>query len=200
MYTLLVTGDVPGASSYFNPLLQQTIIPCTSGTRPSSPAEGWHIYETDTDRLAKYNGSAWEYVAGSRTSYTPALTASTTNPTLGSGSKAVGWYVYGPGPSVTYSFFVKFGTAGVAAGSGQYFISLPVTAADAHSGDQPAMGTAMIRDNSVPTNNDGTVYIPGSSLTQASILVSAGGGTVSNNIPWTWAASDYLAGTITYPI
>ena len=47
MYTLLVTGDVPGASTYFNPLLQQTIIPCTSGTRPSSPNDGMMTYETD---------------------------------------------------------------------------------------------------------------------------------------------------------
>lgn len=47
MYTLLVTGDVPGAATYFNPLLQQTIIPCTSGTRPSSPNDGMMTYETD---------------------------------------------------------------------------------------------------------------------------------------------------------
>jgi hypothetical protein len=59
MYTLLVTGDVPGASTYFNPLLQQTIIPCTSGTRPSSPTEGMFVYETDTDKLSFYNGTAW---------------------------------------------------------------------------------------------------------------------------------------------
>jgi hypothetical protein len=59
MYTLLVTGDVPGASTYFNPLLQQTIIPCTSGTRPSSPNEGMFVYETDTDKMSFYNGTAW---------------------------------------------------------------------------------------------------------------------------------------------
>jgi len=47
MYTQLVTGDVPGASTYFNPLLAQTIIPCTTGTRPSSPNDGMMTYETD---------------------------------------------------------------------------------------------------------------------------------------------------------
>lgn len=31
----------------------------TSGTRPSSPYVGQLIYETDTNRLAAYNGSAW---------------------------------------------------------------------------------------------------------------------------------------------
>lgn len=32
---------------------------CTSSTRPASPFEGQLIYETDTDRLAAFNGSVW---------------------------------------------------------------------------------------------------------------------------------------------
>jgi len=32
---------------------------CTSSTRPASPFEGQVIFETDTDRLYVYNGSAW---------------------------------------------------------------------------------------------------------------------------------------------
>ena len=36
---------------------------CTSTTRPSAPYEGMMIYETDTDMLAIWNGSAWRYVA-----------------------------------------------------------------------------------------------------------------------------------------
>jgi len=32
---------------------------CTSSTRPASPYEGQCIYETDTDKLLVYNGSAW---------------------------------------------------------------------------------------------------------------------------------------------
>lgn len=35
-------------------LMKQTVIVCTSGTRPSSPIEGMTIYETDTDRLLVY--------------------------------------------------------------------------------------------------------------------------------------------------
>lgn len=36
---------------------------CTSTTRPASPFEGQMIYETDTDMLALWNGTAWRYIA-----------------------------------------------------------------------------------------------------------------------------------------
>jgi hypothetical protein len=36
---------------------------CTSSTRPASPFEGQAIYETDTDMMAIYNGTAWRYIA-----------------------------------------------------------------------------------------------------------------------------------------
>jgi hypothetical protein len=36
---------------------------CTSSTRPTAPFEGQFIYETDTDMLAIWNGTAWRYIA-----------------------------------------------------------------------------------------------------------------------------------------
>lgn len=36
---------------------------CTSTTRPATPFEGQMIYETDTDMLAIWNGTAWRYIA-----------------------------------------------------------------------------------------------------------------------------------------
>ena len=36
---------------------------CTSSTRPSGPYEGQMIYETDTDMVAIWNGTAWRYLA-----------------------------------------------------------------------------------------------------------------------------------------
>jgi len=53
-----------GASSVIKPGV------VTSSTRPSSPFVGQLIYETDTNRLAAYNGSAWvsqnslQYITG----------------------------------------------------------------------------------------------------------------------------------------
>ena len=32
---------------------------CTSSTRPSNPYEGQQIYETDTDKILVWNGTAW---------------------------------------------------------------------------------------------------------------------------------------------
>ncbi|GAA4221562.1 hypothetical protein FHR32_005137 [Streptosporangium album] len=40
-------------------LMSQVIIRCTSSTRPTLPAQGWHIYETDTNQFLVYNGSTW---------------------------------------------------------------------------------------------------------------------------------------------
>ena len=36
---------------------------CTSSTRPASPFEGQMVYETDTDMVVVWNGSAWRYIA-----------------------------------------------------------------------------------------------------------------------------------------
>lgn len=36
---------------------------CTSTTRPTAPYEGQHIYETDTDMVAIWNGTAWRYIS-----------------------------------------------------------------------------------------------------------------------------------------
>lgn len=60
-------------------LMKQVVIVCTSGTRPSSPVDGMHIYETDTDRRAVYNGTVWITVSPqSQTVATSQGTASTT--------------------------------------------------------------------------------------------------------------------------
>jgi len=36
---------------------------CTSSTRPTAPYEGQMIYETDTDMVAVWNGTAWRYIS-----------------------------------------------------------------------------------------------------------------------------------------
>ena len=60
-------------------------------------------------------------------SYTPALTASVSDPTLGSGSSTSGFYIV-DGKLVTVWSGIIFGSSGAAAGSGTYRVSLPVAA------------------------------------------------------------------------
>jgi hypothetical protein len=64
---------------------------------------------------------------GTWASWTPVLTASVTNPTLGTGSVTAGRYVQN-GKVVTAVAYFAFGTSGVSAGSGGYRCSLPVNA------------------------------------------------------------------------
>ncbi|GAB7039697.1 MULTISPECIES: hypothetical protein [Catenuloplanes] len=44
-------------------LMQQTVIRCTSGTRPASPVAGMLIYETDTDLYRRWLAGTWDFVA-----------------------------------------------------------------------------------------------------------------------------------------
>lgn len=55
------SGEVLTAANVNTYLMNQAVIVCTSGTRPSSPSSGMTIYETDTGFYATYNGSSWTY-------------------------------------------------------------------------------------------------------------------------------------------
>lgn len=78
-------------------------------------------------------------------SYTPALTAVTTNPTLGTGSSAVATY-----QQLQKMAFVRgaifFGSSGAAAGSGAYRISVP--SAISIKSDQSPIGYGVFYDSS----------------------------------------------------
>lgn len=54
---------------------------CTSSTRPASPFEGQMIYETDTDMVAIWNGSAWRYIAATTPTNGTVLQVVTTSDT-----------------------------------------------------------------------------------------------------------------------
>lgn len=68
---------------------------CTSTSRPSTPFDGMMIYETDTDRLAIWNGTAWTYVTGTKfiewTSFTPTWT----NLTAGNATQSFAYSEHG---------------------------------------------------------------------------------------------------------
>ena len=136
-----------------------------------------------------WDGSGW-------TSYVPALTAATTNPTLGSGSNQVGAYKQ-IGKTVVCKIYVAFGTSGVNAGSGVYFISLPVASNTLIS--PGVMGGGWMYDSSATTIVLFMAELAAGGTTFQMRIANVTGGQVTNAVPWTWAASDIVANiTITY--
>lgn len=47
-------------------VVSDLLVVCTSGTRPSTPYTGMHIYETDTGAALYYSGTAWRYINETR--------------------------------------------------------------------------------------------------------------------------------------
>jgi len=145
-------------------------------------------------------------LVGAYDAYTPTLTASTTNPTLGSGSSATGYYKR-LGHRVEGYASILFGSSGVAAGTGYYGFLLPVEPVNRNH----AIGIGYLVDNS-----DNVRFLVASAAVspplwaantkKAIILVSnaAGAGffTGANPVgaaaPWTWAENDQLLVTFSY--
>lgn len=165
---------------------------CTSSTRPTGIAEGTMIYETDTNKVLVYSGSSWielhdidntnafpaaasdlNNFFGAWTAYTPALTAETTNPTLGTGASITGSYLK-VGKTVFYRIRIVAGS-GVAAGNGTYYFSLPFAVA-ATQFDSPGFGWAYA-DNPLVFGVVAADASPGSSKIR---LIGSNGGIVSS--------------------
>lgn len=100
------------------------VVVCTSTTRPSSPYEGQVIYETDTDKVRAYNGSAWFTIksSSSQTAWT-AYTPTWTNLTVGNGTQDHSYYQ--DGPTVHVRGRIEFGST--TSISGTVTLTLPVT-------------------------------------------------------------------------
>lgn len=60
--------------------------------------------------------------------YTPVLTGSTTNPNLGTGASVTGAYRMLGASTCVWRISIQTGTSGVSAGSGTYYLSMPVAA------------------------------------------------------------------------
>ena len=145
-------------------------------------------------------------LVGAYDAYTPTLTASTTNPTLGSGSSAIGYYKR-LGHRVEGYASILFGSAGVAAGSGYYGLLLPV---------EPVNRTQAIGIGYVIDISDNVRFLVASAAvssplwaantSKAVIVVSnaAGAGVITGAnpvgaaAPWTWAENDQLLVTFSY--
>jgi hypothetical protein len=123
------------------------IFVCTSSTRPGSPTEGRFIYETDTDLLYVWTGTAWLQMASGTgwTSYTPQVDqGASTNI-----AKTVEYSKYVRiGRTIIWNFRLTM-TAGGTGGNGLR-VSLPVTSAVGGS-YAPLIGDGHIYDSDTNT-------------------------------------------------
>lgn len=97
------------------------------------------------------NLDPWRVMGSPIQTYTPELTATTTNPTLGTGGVQLGWWTQA-NRIVAFWGRIRFGTSGTNPGSGFYRVSLPTAAgtpgvASATLAAGMVLGRGAIRDN-----------------------------------------------------
>jgi hypothetical protein len=167
-------------------------------SRPPNPYDSEKIYRTDKDCEEIADAGAWWEIprrggGGSAwTTWTPTLTAVTTNPSVGTGATRTGAY-FQVGKMVTARGTVRFGTSGSSAGSGIYEVSLPVTAKSLSPGRQQGSATAFSHAGDFV---DGAVFIESGATTKARLSIDST--VVTNSSPWTWTNNDQFDFTITY--
>lgn len=134
-----------------------------------------------------------------RDSYTPELTASTTDPDLGTFGTIEGEF-YITGSLVTVRISIQFGS-GASAGSGQYRVSLPPDyPLDPMYLDtsNPLIGWVRLRDDSAPSEDTWAPYTQSDGLLSIRQESSPNTTQVSASTPWTWAADDRIVGMFAY--
>jgi hypothetical protein len=130
---------------------------------------------------------------GTWQTYTPTLTATTTNPTLGTGSVADGYYTVIDKVMIV-QFYIKFGSSGAAAGSGEYRISTPSGFPTGSS--QYNMGWAWLYDQNVATAYGAIFDRVNTSDDEVRMYIYGNPIGVTDSNPFTWTTNDQIRGTI----
>lgn len=156
-------------------------------------------HSTHVTPLVTQTGNAWN-------TYTPTLTASSSNPTLGTGNAVAGeWRYVDNGDWVMAQGKIVFGTSGVAVGSGTYRVSLPVTAGtiNASGSSLDCAGQARLLDSSSGNTIIGEFHVA-DGLAYGTIeftnLTAGAASSATNALPWTWAASDEIYWSVIYAV
>lgn len=193
-------GDVLTASDVNTYLMRQAVITCTSATRPSAPSEGMTIYETDTDKILSYSGTAWEtgLVVGAWTSWTPAFVDSGagTNWAIGDGTISGKYARFGR--VIVANFTIVMGST-TTFGTDIMTITLPVDTA--WTTDERGTGSAIAKDASPTNTYPLATTVVGQYIGLGALAASSTYATwdaVTNTKPFTWANGDRIDGTVIY--
>jgi hypothetical protein len=127
--------------------------------------------------------------------FIPTLTASTTNPTMGTGSALEGRYWQWE-DLIIYRFFVQFGSSGASGGSGTYRLSVPEPIGlFAPSNSAFSLGSVVLFDWSVAGHKELAAV---GRLSATALQFYVDDATVSHNAPFLWTNDDRLGGTVVY--
>lgn len=130
-------------------------------------------------------GDAWA-------TYTPAWTASTTNPTLGNGT--LNGFYREIGKTIDYRIELTIGST-TTFGSGSYRLSLPTVSKSAFAANVVTMGNAGLYDTSATTRYSRTAVY----LTTTTIFLHDEAGTAwTPTVPFTLANTDLVCVSGTY--
>lgn len=167
---------------------QQVVTTCTSATRPSA-VEGRCIFETDTDLMLIYTGSAWREVSevGTMRSWTPTITQSVNVTFTNTRSRYLRH-----GNMVTAWFYLDVTGAGTG-GNVIQIGGLPVTAASANT----IAGAGRITDTGT---NSYAVEFEGNSTTSFLALTGTNNNYVGAAPSFALANTDLIRGFVTYEV
>jgi hypothetical protein len=187
-------SSVVGAQSIVKPGV------CTSSTRPASPFEGQMIYETDTDAVKVWDGSAWVGAVnaaslngvGTPISFTP----SWANLTVGNGTQTFNY------TRVNNFVFVngKISFGSTTSVSGNVSFATPVTTTN--QADVSIVGQTYLTDSGVG-NYIGFVAYSGNNFYLQILLVNGTYPTAqafNATTPFTWSVNDSITVNAVYVI
>lgn len=149
-------------------------------------AEGMLTYQSDTNSLTYYTGSAW------RTIYTPATswTPSWTNLSLGNGSVTARYTM--AGDRVHAEVGLVYGST--TAITGNVSLTLPVSM----NTDVAAGGSGVLLDVSGNVRVPCSVYVNPGGGQSATPVIPASPGLVTSTTPFTWATGDQFEFSFNY--
>jgi hypothetical protein len=136
---------------------------------------------------------------GEWTDYTAVLTATVTNPTLGTGALNSSRYARIQN-LIIYQYFIQFGTSGVNPGAGNYEISLPVNAAGTTTFYEIVAGQTAFYDSSTASSYYANAWLPsvGKLLLTFQSTFNGPLNNVTAAAPVVPAATDAFSGLIIY--
>ncbi|MGC5019006.1 hypothetical protein [Micromonospora sp. DT47] len=190
-------GDVLTAGDVNDYLMEQAVITCTSGTRPSSPGEGMTIYETDTDRIYTYDGTTWRVVVrlGAWVAYTPTVSPASGSFVIGNGTLLARYTLLGQ--AVCFKMKLTFGSTTTIGSGSSYSFGLPPVTRDTTVDD---VFPAILIDSSASTVGYRSSSAFSFTTNDFGIILHEGstGQFVGPTAPWTWANGDIIRVSGTY--